>query len=369
MTTKKWPEDGYPDNHVEMEGIIFEDTENLPAQTRVQLTFLQEAERIGRFDKYRKIAIEYLDLAREAKTYADQTLPILIKILTVLPFPRLVLQVENIINRSRPIVQRTVVMLGSNMQLDHDEQPRYNEHNLSSAALSSELAHSDLLKILKDVDFGQGPADEGQMELPAITDRQKRIAGDKNIPPNIRKREIPRLTDELQKNLNIFAAGNAFITLHDIDGLMATLHTSKQFFRSELDEWRSICRDVETMRESGFSDEEIKNILERFNIRERIQVFHDMYLRLDASLKITLARMEFVNQKDNEILAQEYDRGLIKKLLKEVISGALKQGNGGGFVRNLIGKLLGRAEKPKPGKKEQGAFEKTLRQALKDRTT
>ncbi len=47
--------------------------------------------------------------------------------------------------------------------------------------------------------------------------------------------------------------------------------------------------------EDGHPDEEIVEVLERHNLKGQIQQFHDIYIRLDAPLKIDLARIEFIN--------------------------------------------------------------------------
>ena len=114
-------------------------------------------------------------------------------------------------------------MLGNSTQWDHEGHPIYNKDNLSSSGMASQLAWLDLAKILKGADVQSTAPEEKQMDLPLITGRQKRVAKDKNIPPKIRKREIPRLSGEIQKGLNTFALGNMLFTLHDIDGLMYTL--------------------------------------------------------------------------------------------------------------------------------------------------
>ncbi len=363
MSSKKWPEDGYSEGPV----VLFEDKERLSTDEKLQVAFQQEADRIGRFDKYRRVAGQYLDLAREAKIDADQALTILMKILQDLPFPKLVLQVESVINTARPIVQRTIVMLGNNIQLDADANPEYIEQNLSTTHIASRLAYDDLSKAMRGTDLESRSTDEKQMELPAITDRQKRIGTERNIPPNVREREITRLTEDLQKNLLAFAAGNAFLTLHDIDGLMRTLDISKTFFEQELKDWRKVLKDIEVMKLFEMPDSEIKRALEAYDINSRTQVFHEMYIRLDSSLKIAEARMEFVNQKDNGILAQEYDKPTLIRLLREVISGTLENVREESFLGKLLSRVRRKAPKPIADSKGQKNYERVLRQALKNR--
>jgi hypothetical protein len=340
---------------------ILSDADRIATFTHeIQRVFLQEVERIGRFDEYCKIAAQHLDLAREAKAYADRSIPVIRKLLIDLPFPKVVLQVEAFIDKSRPVIRLAIDMLMSNA--DEHGHFRYGDKALGAAALSSDLAHNKLTGILREHGPQRGIASESSMVLPSVMPRDKRVAQDKDLPKKGRKKAVTGLADNLRRNLQKFAAGNAFITLHDIDELMATLADSKHFFREELDAWKGISKTVETMRSEGRSTEDIREILLSHNMAERFAAFNEKILQLEVALRIAALRMEFVNQPVNEVLTAEYDIGTIQKLLRRQINES-KSKEAGRF-RKVIDRILGKKPGSKISPKEHEIFTRVLADAL-----
>lgn len=326
----------------------------IPADTH-QVRILEEKERIKRFEGYRTTAMGYLDMAREAKSGPKGTETVLQFMIQELDYLMMVLGTEGIIHTSRPALQSALSILGTNIDRNREGKAIYSQKALTAAKISSSAASDSFSRALglHLSTLGSGKADEKLMQLPAIGEREMRIAKDSGIPQNIRMREIPRLSDTIQQHLRTYAAGNAAITLGDINELMETLRGMQGFFIAELEECRMMTEKVDDMRESNRPEEEIMAELETDGVRERIQTFQKMILEFEVSLRIALARMQHVNHPDNHILAKEIRPDHIRKVLGQ----GLVSGSRGG-VLNTLRRIV------KPGGREIAQYDPTTAQIL-----
>ena len=229
------------------------------------------------------------------------------------------------------------------------------------AKLSSSTSHAELDRALRSFPPRIGAPEEQTMRLSETTGRQRRIAAHSKTPGRMKEGAVPQLSDEIKRSLRIFAAGNSAMTLHDIDALMATLRAKRDFFSSELEECKRTTDRVEEMRDSGLSDDEIREILEASGIERRVHVFQEMVLELEVALRIASARMKFVDQPDNRLLAHEITPAQIRLLLREgVIDIGLIQGRRAGIV--------GALQRILPKREVNSNEELTLRKALARRS-
>jgi hypothetical protein len=326
----------------------------------MQIAFLQEAQRAERFREYRRIAQGYLDLAIDTEVDAKEAAKLLQEILDDVELSTIALSTEELIRKARPAIQGALSMIKHKMYRDKEGRPVYGEQALAAAKLSILINHAELDRALRSFPPRIGAPDEQTMRLSETTGRQRRIAAHSKTPGRIKEGAVPELSDEVKRSLRIFAAGNSAMTLHDIDSLMATLRAKRDFFSSELEECKRTTDRIEEMRDIGLSDNEIREILEASGIEKRVHTFQEMVLELEVALRIASARMKFINQPDNRLLAREITQEQIRRLLREgVIDSGLIQDRRAG----IIGALQNILPKGKGGR-HSGETELTLRNAL-----
>lgn len=359
MPNRKHPEDRSSDTHM-----IAPDNSFLPPNTRMQIAFLQEAQRAERFREYRRIAQGYLDLARDTEVDAKQAARLLQQILDDVDLAEIALSTEQLIREARPAIQRALAMVKHKMNRDEKGRSVYSEQALAAAKVSSGTSHSELDRALSSFPSNIGAMDEQVMRFPEVSGKQRLIAAHSKTPGKMKEGAAPQLSAEVMRNLRIFAAGNAAMTLHDIDALMATLSAKRAFFESELEECKKITDRVQEMRDSGCTDEDIRNILEASGIENRVRVFQEMVLELEVALRIASARMKFVNQPDNKVLASQITPEQIVRLLREgVVDASILQDR----RTSVLGAL--RRILPKKNDDKGATTQLTLRTALARRTT